>query len=48
MVRPYDFADEKRLGGISMITIKVNGDVDVDDIAVFERSTGARQPMSEA
>ena len=38
----YDSAGEKGLGGISIIAAEVNGDVDVNDIAAFERSTGPR------
>ena len=41
-MRAYDSADEKRLGGISMVAVEVNGDVDINDIAAFERSTGPR------
>ena len=41
-VRAYDSADEKRLRGISMIAVEVNGDVNINDIAVFERPTGPR------
>jgi hypothetical protein len=38
----YDSADEKSLGCISMIAVEVNGDVNINDIPIFEWSTVPR------
>lgn len=39
MGRTYDVTDEEGLGSVAMVAFEVDGDVDVDDIAVFQTST---------
>lgn len=39
----YDSADKEGLGGISVKTVEVNGDVYIDNITILEGSTGLRQ-----
>jgi len=38
--RTYDVTNEEGLGSVAVVAVEIDGNVDVDDIAISQRSTG--------